>query len=148
MQIKLRTKAAGLLGLMALALAGCGTAEGTVSGTVKFRGQPLTVGDNTVTFLGEDGSVKSCTVEPDGRYTLRGVHAGRAHVTVHALPPPPNLRMAPGEDGQMKPVGESGQPAKAGQFAGIPDRYKDPDKSELTCDVRRGDQTFDIELKP
>jgi hypothetical protein len=148
MTIHARTTATSLIGLIVLALAGCGPGEGAVSGTVKFKGQPLTVGDNTVTFLGEDGSVKSCTVEPDGSYTFRGVHGGRARITVHSLPPPPSLLTAPGEDGQMKPVGGAGQPSKPGQFGGIPDRYKDPDKSELTFDVHRGSQTFDIELSP
>jgi hypothetical protein len=56
--------------------------------------------------------------------------------------------MAPGEDGQMKPVDGSGQTPKPGQFAGIPNRYKDPDNSRLSCDVRRGSQTFDIEMNP
>jgi len=140
--------ASSLVGLIAVVLTGCGPADGTVCDTVKFKGQPLVVGVNTVTFLSEDGSVKSCMVEPDGRYRLAGVHAGHARITVHSLPPPPNLIMAPGKDGQMTPVGDAGPPAKPGQFAGIPERYKDPDKSELNYDVHRGTQTHDIELKP
>jgi hypothetical protein len=132
--------------LVLLAVAGCGPAEGTVSGTVRFNGRPLTVGVNTVTFLCEDGSVKSCMVEPDGRYTLRGVPAGRARITVLSLPPPPQLGMAPGEDGKLKPV--DGPASKPDQAGGIPERYKDSDSSGLSYDVQRGSHTFDIELSP
>ena len=144
-----RARMAGpLLALGLLALAGCGPAEGTVSGTVRFDGRPLTAGVNTVTFLCEDGSVKSCMVEPDGRYTLRGVPAGRARVTVLSLPPPPQLGKAPGEDGKVKPIDGPGPAAKPDQAGGIPDRYKDPDSSGLSYDVQRGSHTFDIELRP
>jgi hypothetical protein len=143
-----RLPAKTLLVLGVLALAGCGPAEGTISGTVQFDGRPLTAGVNTVTFLGDDGGVKSCMVEPDGRYSLRGVRVGHARITVQSLPSPPHLSMAPGEDGQMKPVGESDQLAKPGRAPGIPERYKDPSKSGLSHDVQRGSHTFDIILSP
>jgi hypothetical protein len=137
-----------LLLLAALAAAGCGPARGTVSGKVKYDGRPLTVGVNTVTFHGEDGSVVSCVVEADGSYTLRNVPAGPARVTVHSLPSPPQLLMAPGEDGRPKAGGPAGPAPQAGRAAGIPERYQDPDRSRLSHQVRKGEQTFDIELTP
>jgi len=147
---KRRCRAAGLLLLSAaLAAAGCGPARGTVSGKVKYKGRPLTVGLNTVYFHSQDGKVASCTVEADGNYTLRNFPAGPARIPVLALPAPPQLFMAPGEGGRPKPV-EQSSPAspQPGRAADIPGRYKDPDQSRLTYDVRKGSQTFDIELTP
>jgi hypothetical protein len=131
-----------------LAGAGCGPATGTISGKVKYNGQPLTVGVHTVTFLSVDGSVHSCGVEPDGSYTLRGVPAGRVRITIQSFPSPQQLLMAPGEDGRMKSVTGSEAPARPGVGPGVPGRYKNPDQSGLRYDVKRGSQTFDIELSP
>jgi hypothetical protein len=150
MALRARTKRlrALLLLLGALALAGCGPRTGTVSGKVTLDGRPLTEGDHTVTFLGEDGSVTSCAVEPDGGYVLRGVPSGRVRITVHSFPSARQLWIAPAEGGGMKAVGGAAAPAKTGQAGGAPERYKDPEQSPLRYDVRPGSQTFDIELLP
>jgi hypothetical protein len=141
-----RFAAAALMLVAALSLTGCGAGVGTVSGTVTYKGQPLTVGVNTVAFHGQDGTVVSCVVEPDGSYTARKVPVGPARISLQCLPPPPNLLMAPGEDGKPKASGSGA--ARPGRAADVPARYRDPEQSRLTCVVRRGEQRHDIELTP
>jgi hypothetical protein len=128
-----------LLALAALALAGCGPAAGEVSGKILFKGEPLPFGD--VTFHIQDGPAKSAAIGPEGMYVIRGCPAGPVKITVRSLPRvPEGLAQARGP--------RRTHPGRLEQPVHIPDRYHDPERSELTYTVEAGQHTFDIVLAP
>jgi hypothetical protein len=128
----------------ALAATGC-AARGTVSGKVTYKKQPLSTG--TVIFFGPNNSRASSQIGPDGTYTISGILAGPAKIAVSTPPPAP----APGMAMKMD-ASKMGGPADAGKGAAqaksltIPPQYNDPDKSNLTYEVKAGEQQHDIEL--
>ena len=134
-----------------LAAAGCGSGTADVSGKVTFQGKPVVYG--TVVVIGADGASKSATIEPDGSYRVSGVALGTAKVAVSS-PPPPGSELAkkltrPKDDAPDKPPLESQAPASEEvirNWVAIPDKYSDPNKSEITADVKSG-KSLDIELK-
>lgn len=74
--------AAGLAALLAVA-AGCGTAEPkrtTVSGTVTYKGQPVTGG--TITFVAGPGVSGGGLIRGDGTFFASGVPVGKVKVAV------------------------------------------------------------------
>ena len=128
----------GAVVLMVLA-AGCSRGTGNVSGTVKFKGKPLPAG--TITFYDPANGALSSPINPDGSYSVSKVATGTARITV-AVP------MAIGFQGPGTSDGKGDLPAVVKQTPSIPARYYDPDKSGLTCEVVRGDQTHDFDLQP
>ena len=124
------------------ALAGCSRSTGTVYGKVTIGGQPLNVG--TVTFVPEDGQAQTCSIEPDGGYSVSKVPIGPCTIAVTSGQPSRgmwNLQTRQPAEGGVPP----GQPPP---FIRIPPRYNDPQQSGLTYDVPAGRQLHDIELKP
>jgi hypothetical protein len=145
--------------------AGCGASQGTVSGKVLYRGQPLTGG--AVTYFPDSGKGAFTTrIKPDGSYSLPKVPVGKVRIAIapaaqrHMDPQmqamaravksgkdrpspemiekmPPNMRAA---------LEESPSPGP-GRPPPIPPQYTDPDKSGLEYTVTGGSQTHDIELK-
>jgi hypothetical protein len=65
--------------LLSLA-SGCGRVTPVVTGTVTFRGQPLSGG--LVTFRGSDGTRREAAVERDGSYRLTDPPVGPVTVAV------------------------------------------------------------------
>jgi hypothetical protein len=132
------------LWLLALTAVGCGGGQGTVSGRVRFRGEPLPSG--RVTFVCEGGDKPVLTADVrDGAYTIPGAPVGPAKVAVATYPvrttPVPN--MPP----DVLPPG-GGPAAPAGKYVALPARYGDPEQSGLSYTVRKGHQTHDIDLEP
>jgi hypothetical protein len=131
----------GTLGLVFLTIAATGCSRrGQISGTVKLEDQPLTGG--TVSFIFPDQTMRSGGIGPDGAYRVDDVPVGTAKVTVRTHSRVPPGLTAP--KGVPSPPGAKEQPA----MVAIPKRYGDPDRSNLTCDVRGGEQTFNIPLTP
>lgn len=134
-----------------LAVAGCGGGTANVSGKVTFNGKPVVYG--TVVVIGADGSSKSGTIQPDGSYRVSGVALGAAKVAVSS-PPPPGSEQArkqfrAKDDAPDKPPLEPQAPASEEvirNWVAIPDKYGDPNKSEITVSVKSG-QSLDIDLK-
>lgn len=127
-----------LVGGLFLLSIGCGGSEnaGAVSGTVRFKGQPLSEG--SVSFIGENGQVATGIIDPSGRYAVDRVPVGSAKVTVQIVradgPPPVSFAGAP------KPAqGTAAEPK-------IPLRYSVPATSGLQHSVTKGKQQKDIEL--
>src|SRR5215467_4002073 len=83
---KLRWAICGWLSL-ALAIVGCGASTASVSGTVKFQGQPLPSG--TVLFHGADGQVEHALITEGGRYIITNAPLGPVRITVRSHPPAP-----------------------------------------------------------
>jgi len=124
-----------LLGVIFVPL-GCGQKQkATVSGTVTYKGTPLTSG--TVTFYGSDNQVVSGSIDTNGAYSIAGVPVGPAKISV-ITPPAPSPKQVkggvPGGDAQTNSVQ-------------IPKKYELPDQSGLTYTVVSGSQEHPIELK-
>jgi hypothetical protein len=129
-------RACGLLGLLLLAGAGCGSNRSAeVAGTVRFKDRPLASG--SVTFVDAEGKRAHSPIAPDGRYTVRGLATGPAQVCVSSHPPVPA--------GLLRPEEQRGHAATA---VAIPARYARPETSGLEVQVRRGRQERDLDLTP
>lgn len=140
--------------LAAPAVGGCGKRGGTtVSGKVYYEGKPLTSG--SVIFIDARGNTLPTVIRPDGSYQVVGVARGEAKIAVvsHARSPA-GLRL--GGRGtspaaaRLPATAPPGHESKAPQSRppAIPARYRDPDQSQLTCEVTGRDQSHDIELRP
>ncbi|HZV03469.1 MAG TPA: carboxypeptidase-like regulatory domain-containing protein [Gemmataceae bacterium] len=123
----------GALVLLALVplLAGCGRGWGKISGTVRYKGNPLPMG--TITFYDEINGAEFSLIE-DGKYEVSKVAAGKAKITV-AAPMPIFL---PGD--------KKGPQRLAKMPKDFPSRYADAEKSGLVRDVKSGSQTIDFDL--
>jgi hypothetical protein len=137
-----RRALAAALALAALPLAGCG-GTGSVSGKVTYNGAPLPYG--SVQFLTPGGAFVA-DIGPDGSYSLSGVPAGPARVSVTCQDP----RYAE----HMRQLAAHGRdprsPAPRGRFDDfnkIPSRFNDPTTSGLAFEVQSGSQAWDINLK-
>ena len=127
----------GCLLLATMMAGGCKPRTGNVSGTVKFDGKPLPGG--TITFFDEKNGAFSSAIETDGSYSVTGVRAGRARIAV-AVPLP-----IPFESSSMPGIKITPPTIDVPK---IPDKYLSAEKSGLVCNVRGGDQPFDIDLSP
>jgi hypothetical protein len=127
-----------LAGGLFLLPSGCGYLEnaGTVSGTVQYKGQPLSEG--SVSFVCDNGQVATGTIDQSGRYVVSHVPVGSAKVTVQVVSaeePPMSFAGAP------KPaLGKATAPK-------LPLKYALAATSGLKKDVTKGKQQFDIDLK-
>jgi hypothetical protein len=150
------SQAAALLLLFAAA---CGGGTATISGTVTYKGEPLTAG--YVAFYDTNGQTASGRIEADGHYTVYKAPVGElkaAVFTVDLTAKPPvgfTKKKQPGgvyEEAMAKSKRGSAnamtEAAQAGKFIAIPARYKDPEQSGLTFTVKSGSQTIDLDLKP
>jgi hypothetical protein len=131
----------GLLVVLALGPVGCGGPfTGEVSGTVKYKEKPLPGG--IVTVLHPDGRTGQAQVQEDGTYSIPNAPGGSVKVTVNTMKPIPSL---PGF--VHLPGAGKGEPIyPAGKYVPIPGKYATRDSTPLSLEVKRGSQTFDIEL--
>jgi hypothetical protein len=124
--------AGGLAALVLAVLAtGCAKPMGNVSGTLKYNGQALDKG--TITFYDKDNQARSSEIK-DGKYEVTKVRGGTVKI---AIVTPRPMTMVMGGKSSTVP----------GAKVIIPDHYGDPEKSGLTLEVTRGDQTKDFDLK-
>jgi|SRR5262245_21062177 len=135
--------------LLPILLAGCGKVDhfGEVSGTVSYKGKRIPAG--TVTFHGADGRVETAQIQPDGTYRAPKVLVGPTRVTVETPNP---SRLSPALAKAMKEGDEQAMAAARRDGATIvpsvpiPEKYKNPDQSELKLDIMEGSQVFEIPL--
>jgi hypothetical protein len=138
------------LALAVLAAAGCGGKGTELSGKVTFKGKPIVYG--TVTVIGADGLPRAGTIEPDGSYRVAGIGPGPARVAVSSPPPPgagPPPRPAVQDPQDEKPPPLTPPPADpqvVQNWFPIPDRFADPDRSEIKTEVGSG-KPFNIDLQ-
>jgi hypothetical protein len=162
----MKTRFACLALLFAAFLAaGCGGAagEGKITGKVTFKAQPLKEG--VVRFYAENGAKMYLGgIRADGTYEIDHVPAGPVKIAIDVPQPvvqqKKGYRTMPDDPraGQI-PKGlppeatrlQQNMPGKAkkttGKAPAIPDQYRDPEKSNLTYEVKPGPQTKDIDLK-
>ena len=129
-----------LVVLTAFAVVGCGGGStGSITGTVKYGGQPLHAG--SITFLGQGGQNQATHADiVDGKYRIPSMQTGTAKVTVAAAPMPQQPGRLP--NGTLPP------PADPRQYPQIPAKYSRPDQSGLTYNVKSGSQTKGFDLTP
>jgi hypothetical protein len=140
----------GLIGLgmvLALGPVGCGGPfTGEVSGTVKYKGEPLPGG--IVTISHPDGRNAKGQIREDGTYSIKNAPGGEVKVTVHMEKP---IQPLPSFIPLSKAGGKDAAKAEAvypsGKYVKIPEKYANPDASGLKLEVKRGSQEFPIELK-
>lgn len=147
------------LGAILLA-GGCSGGKGVVNGKVLYKGKPIPGG--SVSFTSDKGDkegVWSSPIEEDGSYTIRGVPAGTAKITVETDSFRPALASVGAQRGgggvsaqfmkenleKMNP--QMADPERAKRYVPIPAQYRDATKSNLTYEVKSGKQEHDIDLK-
>jgi hypothetical protein len=146
-----------LVVLSLLGAAGCG-GPGTVTGTIKYKGQTLGGGVVVFTVPGK-GSVSS-EIGEDGSYTIHKCPVGTAKVTVEtesaqgtsirdpragpgAGMKPPSGAIPEGADASFYQGGQ-----KKGKYVPIPKKYNDAGQSGLEYPVHSGSQEINIDLPP
>lgn len=128
----------GILLMATLALSGCGGGTGQpksahVTGKVTFQGQPVTEGRLTFMSSISAGSVE---VTSEGTYRLtEGVPPGKYKVVLT----PPSITKPP-------KVGEAAPELK--KFNNIPEKYRTETTTTLFAEIKEGNNTVDLELKP
>jgi hypothetical protein len=141
--------------VLGLLLCGCNDSsmgpQGQVSGKVTYQGKPLPGGQ--VRFLTSKGLLFSGDIDPEGNYKLKAV-VGEAKIAVdnsmlkkNSESPRIDLRHRPGA--QPPPgvkVDDEPSATLAGTYLPLPEKYQSPETSGLTCTVKSGSQTHDIEL--
>lgn len=127
--------------LLTMALSGCSSSTGTVSGKVAFQGKPVPAG--TVTFIHADGPTRSGSIH-EGSYSVAQIPPGPCLILIVSLPPPRSM-WSP--EKRERAAGNSVS-SKFQAPMPLPARYGDPQKSDLRYEVTTGRQTHDIELKP
>ena len=119
-----------------LLIGGCETKRGPslpkckVSGTIRYRGNPLTVG--RIAFVHESGHALAADIDGSGRYTAE-VYQGVGRVTIHAHEPD---RANP-----------NGKPAFLPGKSLIPEKYGESQTSGLTYESKNGDSQCDFDLE-
>ena len=141
--------------------AGCGPdykSRGVVKGKVTIGKKALTTG--TVMFVNPEGISASASIDTDGNYEMKDAPVGecKVTVTVSGLPGDPSVRARMQGKGIAMPAGPrdpNKPPEEAPQAPGakmpkeivqIPSKYADASTSELKFTVKKGEQTWNIEL--
>jgi hypothetical protein len=145
---------------------GCGPQRTTeVSGTVKLKGKAPNLQGLRISFFSENGEPVSTDVNPDGSYRAVGVPIGTVRVTlVHLSPEGAEARKAaaqarkpkaPSDEGAGDSTSTEKKAVQRGKdsrnpyvmASGIPERYSDAMRSQLTFVVEAGKANiFDVDL--
>lgn len=139
---------------------GCAPPTGSLSGTVAYKGKSLPYG--RVTFVCADGTVVSGKIDSDGTYLIPQAPAGPARVAVRCLEEamPALVSVDPSElhggkrsdspahapQGPMM-IQSPEKPTARPKPMRIPDHFQQAERSGLTYEIRRGEQTYDIKLE-
>ena len=121
---------------------GCGQKRVVVSGSVSYKGSPLSEG--IVRIYSTDNHVSMANIRPDGAFAVSDVFPGEVQVTVESHPGSlMQERMsrgstAPGEPPAMFPDKPEATP--------IPSKYKDRATSGLVYTITSDSEKLDIRL--
>ena len=131
-----------VMALLTFAVVGCG--RGDVSGKVTYKGKNLVWG--TVQLEGSDGLVKHGNIQRDGTYSIKSVATGTAKAAVSSINPTSSDFQPIHREGQPPPQVIQARKEIKGWFP-IPAKYDRPFNSGLTYEVKRGENTIDIDLE-
>jgi len=143
--------ARGCLGLLFLlvVVSGCGGGKGDVVGKVTFDGQPIPWG--RISFVSQGGNRLAISSSiKNGEYKIVGCPAGLAKISVESFPAkkPDTEAKNPLAKGFAPPKNvDSPPPEVIGKFLEIPQILGNPESSGLEFTVKRGEQSFDFDLK-
>jgi hypothetical protein len=153
------------LPLILVIVAGCrhNPTPANVSGTITYRGQPVTAG--SVAFYPEEGGMFSYSIGNDGSYSGWGLPAGELVVTVETESINPNPKGRPkatygGKDKKrkggnpneymekMKAMGKAPDVSATttGAYVRIPAKYAEKNKSPLRATLEKGTNVVNFEL--
>jgi len=132
-----RCLAAGfLLSALVFTTAGCGNnakkEAASVSGSVKYRGKPLTAG--SVNFISTTGSAGQGMLDESGNYKIEGLEAGPEYKVYIGAPVP----------GQFAPGTKA--PTAPPKFDVIP-KYLQPESSGFKTSLKPGPNEYPIDIK-
>ena len=130
-----------VLVLTVTVLAGCKQLEpiGRIRGRVTFQGKPVTEG--LVVFSNtQKGVFMTAAIDKDRNYVVTsaagpGIPLGQYQVTV--TPPIDEPKLGP-----------NFEPPPIKSFPNIPGRYRDVKTSDLSLEVKEGDNLFNVQMKP
>ena len=117
---------------------------GKVQGTVKYKGKPVPDGTRVMFMMSAKGFGAVGEVDENGEYILKAAGSDRVPVgkyTVTILPPL-GPEMTPEE---LMEASKKKKPA-SDAYRGIPQKYRTPEASGLTLDVKTGDNKFDVDM--
>jgi hypothetical protein len=132
---------------------------GEVSGTVKYKGQPI--GQGKITFMSTGAAADFATGDiVDGQYTVTNAPAGKCQIEIQMQTdenrgaiPPMMMKMMKSKMAQAKAQGtqvpdeeQALKLAKKSTFD-LPAKYKNVKTSGLELDVQTGKQTKDWDLQ-
>jgi hypothetical protein len=163
MMVRFRVGGALLL-LATLTLFGCKSynpnAPARVSGRVYYNSNPVTGG--MLTFHTKDGSQIPVGIAPDGTYTAYDIPDGDMVVTIDTESLNPNKKQEDYRGNSKSKYGmkggaqhdtaapkepiPEGAAGHEGKYVKIPDKYRDPAKSDLKCTLKKGEQKQDFSL--
>ena len=147
-----------------VALSGCGKNTATVTGTVKYQGEPLPSG--TILFYGSDGQPVVGGIE-DGKYKVDDAPVGKVRIAIQvqdiAASPIGGGRGGPGGPGgaggaapgaDAMANGPPGQdehmkkpmPGSGRKVVQIPKEYQSPDTSNKEATLKKGKNTVNVAL--
>jgi hypothetical protein len=135
-----------------IALMGCGGSNktATVSGKVTYNGAPVTGG--TLMFYSEGKTEPTPgPINADGTFAFGGVPTGPMKVVVETDSVKKQVAGDYMHMDKMKPPEGKGPTGMVSTtppvYVKIPAKYLKPDKTDLTCDVKSGSNSFNFELK-
>jgi hypothetical protein len=141
------------VGIVILLVApGCGVPRARVHGTLKYEGKPL--GGANLTFFSADNATFPVRTRSDGTYQVDRVPQGTVRVSVQ-MPqrrsksrPEPKAAQKANEEAGIKSWQERPQlDEPAAPRIKLPDRYGNPETSELSFELKEPDQDYSIDLK-
>lgn len=139
-----------ILGILALALAGCAasTKTGSVEGRVTFDSKPLAKA--IITFTAASGESFMAQADDQGQYRVDGVPVGPVKIGVDVPPDDPaaigQAAKVTGQDPDARAKADAAAKKAKPKGVKIPASYADPLKSELSHTVTEGLSTCDIKL--
>jgi len=122
-----------------IGVSGCGPKDtkNSVSGKVTLNGEPV---DGIVAFVGSDNKEVTGPTKPDGSYEIIGAPVGQVKIIVKRLPNANKPTVAPPKDAPAMPSTNNGVPP--------PVKYGATTTSDLSFEVKKGKQIYDIKLTP
>lgn len=137
--------------LAILSLTGCGGVStlpegetGTVTGKVTFNGKSVPEG-TAIVFLHKDkGIAASSAIAADGTYALRMRREAPVLVGDYQIGiTPPTVELTPAEAEAVN----MGKTIPEKEWPEIPKKYRNPETSGVTFNVKAGENTFDLDMK-
>ena len=127
-----RRSVAAVLALTSFVVVGCegGKPAGSVTGTVKYKGAPLSEGD--VNFIGKNGAAAIAKIDASGGFKIDGALEADEYRVYFSSPPP-------------EPAAPGTRPARP--KADLPAKFKDPASSGVVVPIKSGKNDVTIEFK-